>query len=189
MRIFAKCTLLLLLISVGFTVCSCIGPPPRHRRYVTRAQITLYQGGQPQTRIYQQPKKINSVLNFLRTTHPRGKADPDAFVKGYEEEQAELGRRITEAQKRLSAVTYSDACLLAVAELAIAIGVDGHRADITVLKTAIANAAYRGSTRVEREDLLVAARLALPHRMRRRPFEEGVIDLDEIYGRIEAYEI
>ncbi|MBR2908120.1 MAG: AAA family ATPase [Clostridia bacterium] len=116
-------------------------------------------------------------------------ADPDAFVKGYEEEQAELGRRITEAQKRLSAVTYSDACLLAVAELAIAIGVDGHRADITVLKTAIANAAYRGSTRVEREDLLVAARLALPHRMRRRPFEEGVIDLDEIYGRIEAYEI
>ena len=82
MRIFAKGTLLLLLISIGFTVCSCIGPPPRHRRYVTRAQITLYQGGQPQTRIYQQPKKINSVLNFLRTTRPRGKADPDAFAAG-----------------------------------------------------------------------------------------------------------
>lgn len=115
--------------------------------------------------------------------------DPDAFVESYTDEQEALGRRIKEAQERLSGVTYSDACLLAVAELAIAIGVDGHRADITVLKAAIANAAYRGSDRVEKEDILVAARLALPHRMRRRPFEEGVIDLDEIYARIEAYEI
>ena len=116
-------------------------------------------------------------------------SDPDAFVESYTDEQEALGRRIKEAQERLSGVTYSDACLLAVAELAIAIGVDGHRADITVLKAAIANAAYRGSDRVEKEDILVAARLALPHRMRRRPFEEGVIDLDEIYARIEAYEI
>lgn len=116
-------------------------------------------------------------------------SDPDAFVESYTDEQEALGHRIKEAQERLSGVTYSDACLLAVAELAIAIGVDGHRADITVLKAAIANAAYRGSDRVEKEDILVAARLALPHRMRRRPFEDGVIDLDEIYARIEAYEI
>ncbi len=116
-------------------------------------------------------------------------SDPDAFVDGYEEEQTALGLQIEEARRLLPSVTYSDACLLAIAEIAIEIGVDGHRADITVLKTAIANAAYRGSTRVENEDLAVAARLALPHRMRRRPFEEGVIDLDEISERIKQYEI
>ncbi len=78
MRIAAKCTLLFLLLGMAFTLLS-IGPPPRQRRYVTQAHITLYQGPQQQTRIYQAPKKINSVLNFLRTTRPRGKADPAVF--------------------------------------------------------------------------------------------------------------
>ena len=119
----------------------------------------------------------------------RFEADPDMFVCGYKEEQEALGERIARARKLLPSVTYSDACLLMIAEIAIELGVDGHRADITVLKTAIANAAYRGSERVMSEDLAVAARLALPHRMRRRPFEEGVIDLDEIDARIRAYEI
>ena len=116
-------------------------------------------------------------------------ADPEGFCASYRDAQETLGREIVAAQSRLSGVTYSDECLLAVAEVAIALGVDGHRADITVLKTAIANAAYRGSDTVSGGDLKVAARLSLPHRMRRRPFEEGVVDLDEICAIIDAHEI
>lgn len=115
--------------------------------------------------------------------------DPEAFCTSFRDEQDALGRRITEAQKRLSGVTYSDAALTVIAEVAVALGVDGHRADITVLKTAIANAAYRGSDRVETEDLQIAARLALPHRMRRRPFEEGVMDFEEIAAMISSHDI
>lgn len=55
---------------------SGVGPaPPPRCRYVTQAEVTLYQGQRQQTRIYKQPVKINSLLNFLRTTHPRGKID------------------------------------------------------------------------------------------------------------------
>ena len=56
-----------------------------------------------------------------------------------------------------------------------------------MLKTAITNAAYEGRTRVTKGDLLLAAQLALPHRLRRRPFEEGNMDLDRVAQRIDAY--
>ena len=53
---------------------------------------------------------------------------------------------------------------------------DGHRADITLIKTAITLAALAGREQAGPEDIRQAARLALPHRMRRRPFEEGTLD-------------
>lgn len=117
----------------------------------------------------------------------RYEADPEGFAAGYQQEQAALRDRIRTAQTLLPQVTYSDACLRLVAELAIELGVDGHRADITLVKTAVTNAAYEGRTQVTKGDLLHAARLALPHRLRRRPFEEGTVDLDQVRERIEGY--
>ena len=60
--------------------------------------------------------------------------------------------------------------------LSIALGVDSHRADITMLKTAMTLAAFRGRTEVSPEDLKQSAVLVLPHRMRRTPFESGILD-------------
>jgi len=47
-------------------------------------------------------------------------------------------------------------------------------------------AAFRGSNNVETEDLKIAARLALPHRMRRRPFEDGTLDMDKVLSVLEG---
>ena len=58
----------------------------------------------------------------------------------------------------------------------IQLDVDGHRADITVIKAALTLAAFAGRRQVLAEDIKKAARLTLPHRMRRRPFEEAVLD-------------
>ena len=55
-----------------------------------------------------------------------------------------------------------------------------HRADITVIKTALTLAAFNGRKEVELEDVKNAAKLVLPHRMRRRPFEEGQLDWDKV---------
>ena len=113
--------------------------------------------------------------------------DPESFCKRWESEQSILRRRIQQAQKLLPQVTYSDRCLELVAKIAVSLGVDGHRADITMLKTAITNGAFSGRNAVCREDILMAAELALPHRMRRRPFEEGTADMDEIRQLAEDY--
>ena len=106
--------------------------------------------------------------------------DADAFIAQYQEEQEELAAKIIQAGKLLPAVTIDDKLLETVAKLAVELGVDGHRADITVIKTALTVAAFNGRTKVELEDLKQAAKLVLPHRMRRRPFEEGQLDWDKV---------
>ena len=106
--------------------------------------------------------------------------DADAFTASYAEEQEKLARQITEAQARLAEVAVSEEILGKVADMSIALGVDGHRADITVIKTALTHAVFFGRAEVAEEDLKAAAHLALPHRMRRRPFEDGELDWAEV---------
>ena len=112
--------------------------------------------------------------------------DADAFIAQYQEEQEALAARIIQAGKLLPRVTIDDRLLETVAKLAVELGVDGHRADITVIKTALTVAAFNGRTEVELEDLKQAAKLVLPHRMRRRPFEEGQLDWDKVESFLAA---
>lgn len=112
--------------------------------------------------------------------------DADAFIAQYQEEQEALAVRIIQAGKLLPAVTIDDKLLETVAKLAVELGVDGHRADITVIKTALTVAAFNGRAEVELEDLKQAAKLVLPHRMRRRPFEEGQLDWDKVESFLAA---
>jgi len=106
--------------------------------------------------------------------------DTDSFAQQYQEEQENLAKSIIQAQRLLSQVTIKDELLMLVAKLAIALDVDGHRADITVIKAAMTLTAFDGRTEVEAEDVKKAARLALPHRMRRRPFEDGTLEWDKV---------
>jgi magnesium chelatase subunit I len=111
--------------------------------------------------------------------------NPENFANQYKAEQKNLAQKIENAKKLLLNVRYSRECLKLAAQIAIDLGVDGHRADITFIKTAITHAAYRGNNNVDKEDLTVAAELALPHRMRRKPFEDGYVDFKKIYEIIE----
>ena len=52
------------------------------------------------------------------------------------------------------------------------------RADIVTARAASAHAAWNGRTDVTKEDVRAAARLALPHRRRRNPFDAPGIDED-----------
>ncbi len=99
--------------------------------------------------------------------------DPAAFCLDYEGRQEELRRSVRRAQELLEQVELPEAAFDGVARVCAALHVDGHRADITMIKTARALAALDGRTRVEESDLRRAAELALPHRLRRAPFEAG----------------
>ena len=106
--------------------------------------------------------------------------DPEAFIEKWEEEQQNEVRRIQRAMKLLPQVTTANEILRMAAQISITLGVDGHRADIVLIKTAETLAAIAGHTEVTKEDLREAAHLALPHRMRRRPFEEQKLDWDNV---------
>ena len=106
--------------------------------------------------------------------------DADKFIAQWQKEQEALADKIMQARKLLPEVNVTDELLTLVARLAVELGVDGHRADITVIKTALTLAAFAGRKEAGREDIKTAARLVLPHRMRRRPFEEGQLDWDKV---------
>lgn len=106
--------------------------------------------------------------------------DADKFIAGFAKEQNDLGEKISAAHKLLNEVIIDDEMLVLVAKLVVELGVDGHRADITLIKTALTMAAFCGRKEVELEDIKTAARLVLPHRMRRRPFEEGQLDWEKV---------
>ena len=97
-----------------------------------------------------------------------------------------MKQSIQRAMKLLPQVTTSNESLRMAARISITLGVDGHRADIVLIKTAETLAAVAGHTEVTKEDLREAAHLALPHRMRRRPFEEQKLDWENVDKVIDA---
>jgi magnesium chelatase subunit D len=112
-------------------------------------------------------------------------ADPDAFAARWAEDERALTDRILAAQKLVAGVELSDAALLTIAELCAAFDVDGMRADIVTARTAVAHAAWHERSSVTTDDIRAAARLALPHRRRRNPFDAPGLDedlLDEVLG-------
>ncbi len=106
--------------------------------------------------------------------------DPDAFRESYAPMQEELMERITAAKGRMEDMVLEDDALKMAVEASLYFGVDGHRADITLLKAASAHAALYERTSVIREDVASIANLVLTHRMRRNPFQESTIDTEEL---------
>ncbi|WP_308774878.1 ATP-binding protein [uncultured Bilophila sp.] len=97
--------------------------------------------------------------------------DPVGFRAAWQEQEKEIAERIVAARRKLGNVAVPEDVMRAIVELAIETEVDGHRADIVMLKTVKAIAAWRGDGEATREDVMQAARLVLPHRMRRKPFQ------------------
>lgn len=109
-------------------------------------------------------------------------ADPAGFAATWAAADAEVAARIVAARDRVDAVRLSDRELRRIAFVCARFDVDGMRADLVIARTAVAHAAWRGADAVAEDDVRVAARLALPHRRRRDPFDEPGIDekdLDE----------
>lgn len=98
-------------------------------------------------------------------------ADPEGFAARWAPDDAALARRVAAARALLPAVDLPDPALRLIAEVCAQADVDGMRADIVTARTAIAHAAWQGRDAVGPQDVRVAARLALPHRRRRDPFD------------------
>ncbi|MDG4757819.1 VWA domain-containing protein [Micromonospora sp. WMMD710] len=113
-------------------------------------------------------------------------ADPPGFAARWADADADIARQVAAARRRLPGVRLPDAALRQIAEVCAAFDVDGMRADIVTARAALAHAAWLGRDRVTIDDVRVAARLALPHRRRRDPFDTPGLDekrLDEALQR------
>lgn len=112
-------------------------------------------------------------------------AHPAAFVARFEADQQALRARIADARSRVGEVTLTDDMLTRIATVCAGFEVDGLRADIVTARAAVAHAAWAGRATVTVADVRAAARLALPHRRRRNPFDSPGLDedlLDRLLG-------
>ena len=97
--------------------------------------------------------------------------DPAGFCASYAKADRALQKRLTAARARLPGLDVPDATLEAAARLCLALGTDGLRGELTLMRTARALAAYEGAETVGIEHLRQVAPSALRHRLRRNPLE------------------
>lgn len=107
--------------------------------------------------------------------------DPAGFCAQWAAKEQALSERIAAAREVVNLVKYTRRDMASIAGLTASLKVDGHRADIVILRGAQANAAFHGRDHITDEDIVAAAELALPHRMKSRPFDDSgdVSNLDD----------
>ena len=110
--------------------------------------------------------------------------DPAGFQKTWNEEEEKLRNAVIRAKELLEETAVSDDMLHLIVRIAIEMNVDGHRADIMMMKAAKTLAALDGRKNVTEEDVQTAADMALQHRMRRKPFQKQGVEEEKIAGII-----
>jgi len=113
--------------------------------------------------------------------------DPHGFEAEWQPEENKLSQLIVHAEELFPKVNYSDEILRLIANIAIEMAVDGHRADIFMLKVAQTIAAYHERVNVTEDDVKEAAELVLSHRMRRKPFQEPKVDKEKLEESIQKH--
>ncbi len=105
-------------------------------------------------------------------------ADPASYATDWNREQQALREQLATAQRLLPKVTLDDDLLDFISHLCCEFEVASLRADIVIHKAARALAALAGRLQATPDDVRGAAELALPHRRRRKPFEQPGLDKD-----------
>ncbi|NUQ37471.1 MAG: ATP-binding protein [Caldilineales bacterium] len=111
--------------------------------------------------------------------------DPEGFYAEWRQAEQQVSAEIERARRRLPLVSYRDRDIYLIAHLTASFNVDGHRADIVILKTAQANAAFEGRLEINAHDIQVGAELALPHRLKRQPFQDASLQPQQLQERMQ----
>jgi magnesium chelatase subunit I len=99
--------------------------------------------------------------------------DDSAFTAKWAKEETKLRKKITSARERLPSVTVSDAALELAAKLCMALGTDGLRGELTLMRAARALASLESAKSVTDQHLRRIAPPALRHRLRRNPLDDA----------------
>ncbi|MCL2148311.1 MAG: AAA family ATPase [Methanomassiliicoccaceae archaeon] len=112
--------------------------------------------------------------------------DPEGFREDYSKEQQRLRDVITDARAMVAGIEPGADVIRAAVKIPLHLGVDGHRADLTLIKAAIAYAAMNKRAAVTPSDVVHVSRLVMPHRMRRNPFQESTLNTEELDSWLQA---
>lgn len=118
------------------------------------------------------PRDIETRVEVMRRRDAY-ENDNAAFMKKWRAKDAALRKGILAARAALPGLKTPGSVLHDCAALCIALGSDGLRGELTLLRAARAVAAHEGSDTVNRKHLKSVAASALSHRLRRDPLDEA----------------
>ena len=118
------------------------------------------------------PTEIEERVEVIRRRHAY-ETDTAAFMDHWGAEDAGERAAILTAREALPSTDTPDAILTDCARLSVALGTDGLRGELTLLRAARAVAAYEGAAQITPDHLRAVAPLALSHRLRRDPLDEA----------------
>ncbi len=118
--------------------------------------------------------------------------DPAAFLAHWSASEAGVRAQIVAAKARFAEVIVPDLVLEQATRLCMALGTDGLRGELTLMRAARAAASLAGKDRAGLDDLRQVAPLALRHRLRRNPLDDSGSTarieraLSEVFGPAEV---
>jgi magnesium chelatase subunit I len=118
------------------------------------------------------PSDIPTRVEVVRR-RDRFDRDPEAFAEEFAPEQRKLRLAISQAREVLGQVETPDSAIERAARLCVAVGADGLRGELTLIRAARALAAFDGATTFGDEQLKRLAPMTLSHRLRRNPLDEA----------------
>jgi len=118
------------------------------------------------------PKDIETRVEVIRRRDAYD-TDREAFLSRWQAEDAALRGRILAARTVLAGVRTPNVVLHDCAAICLALGADGLRGELTLLRAARALSAFDGAYEVTRAHLRTVAPSALRHRLRRDPLDEA----------------
>src|SRR6056297_478125 len=118
------------------------------------------------------PSDIEERVEVIRRRHAF-ETETEAFMAHWGAEDAREREAILAARAALAQTGTPEAVLTDCARLSVALGTDGLRGELTLLRAARALAAYEGAAQITPDDLRAVAPLALSHRLRRDPLDEA----------------
>ncbi|MEO1090060.1 MAG: magnesium chelatase ATPase subunit I [Pseudomonadota bacterium] len=99
--------------------------------------------------------------------------DPAVFVAKQKRADGTVRKRLQRARERLGSVRVADAALERAAQLCMALGTDGLRGELTLIRAARALASLENDVEVTDVHLRAVAAPALRHRLRRNPLDDA----------------
>lgn len=141
--------------------------------------------------LHAEVKTENYLQNRIDIVERRERYDRDreAFCESYADAQEQLRKRITRARASLGKITVERSVLEKIAQLCSDLKVDGHRGELTLMRSARALSAFEGRKAVTDEHVKRVSAMSLRHRLRRDALDETATSeqieqaVDEVFPR------
>jgi len=118
------------------------------------------------------PQDIDQRMAIVRL-RDAFERDPEAFIKQYKPKDAAISKQIDKAKTLLPKIVVPDEALRTLSELCVALGTDGLRGELTLLRACRAFAALCGDKKVSTMHIHRVAAMSLRHRLRRDPLDDS----------------